>query len=100
MSDILEKIIKDPSILPYNVETEKFDNQKFINIINKIPEDATVRQDPESAEDYLRAHKLNKARPRELAGDYGRKGGKRSKNNKKKSKRKHRHNKKSHKKRR
>ena len=55
-------------------------------IIQGIPEDATVRPDHESAEEYLRAHKLNKPRPGELAGIY--KGGKRSKNNKKKSKRK------------
>ncbi len=98
MSDVLEQIIKTPSILKYSPTTEKFDDADMRNIIQGITEDANERKDPESAEDYLRAHKLNKAKPGELAGDY--KGGKRSKNNKKKSKRKHRYNKKSHKKRR
>jgi hypothetical protein len=98
MSDVLEKIIEDQSILKYNSSTEKFNDEDLKIIIQGIPEDATVRPDHESAEEYLRAHKLNKPRPGELAGIY--KGGKRSKNNKKKSKRKHQHNKKSHKKRR
>ena len=100
MSDILEKIIKDQTILSYNYETKRFDNQNFINIINNIREDATVRADTEAADKHLREHKLNKPKLWELAGHYGRKGGKRSKNNKKKSKRKHQNNKKSHKKRR
>jgi len=72
MSDILEKLIEDRSILGYDKATEKFDDAGLKVIIQGIAE----RKDPD------------------------RKGGKRSKNNKKKSKRKHRHNKKSHKKRR
>ena len=98
ISDVLEKIIADPRILEYNSTTEKFNDEDLKTIMQGIHEDAAVRPDPESAEEYLRAKKLNKARPGELAGNY--KGGKRSKNNKKKSKRKHQHNKKSHKKRR
>ena len=72
MSDVLEKIIEDRSILGYDESTEKFNDDDLKVIIQGIAE----RQDPDK------------------------KGGKRSKNNKKKSKRKHRHNKKSHKKRR
>ena len=98
LSDVLEKIIDNPLILKYNPSTEKFNDEDLKTIIQGIPEDNTVRPDPESAEEYLRAHKLNKPGPGELAGNY--KGGKRSKNNKKKSKRKHQNNKKSHKKRR
>jgi len=98
MSDVLEKIIENPSILEYNPSTEKFNDEDLKTIMQGITEDATVRTDPESAEDYLKAHKLNKPKLWELAGNY--KGGKRSKNNKKKSKRKHQHNKKSRKKRR
>jgi hypothetical protein len=97
-SDVIKKIIEDKTSLNYDEETKPFDDNYLKNIMQGITEDATVRTDPESAEEYLRAKKLNKARPGELAGNY--KGGKRSKNNKKKSKRKHQHNKKSHKKRR
>ena len=124
LSDVIKKIIENRDILKYDEETEKFDDNDLKIIIQGIPEDSNVRPDPESAEEYLRAHKLNKPRPGELAGTesgelagtesgelagrtlgklvrvYGRKGGKLSKNNKKKSKRKHQHNKKSHKKRR
>ena len=82
MSDVLEKIIADKSILKYDEETERFNNDNFRNIIAGIDEDATVRPDIESVE----------------SPKTERKGGKRSKNNKKKSKRKHQHNKKSHKK--
>jgi hypothetical protein len=98
LSDVIKKIIDNPLILKYNPSTEKFDDKDLKTIIAGIDEDATERPDPESAEDYLKAHKLNKPGPGELAGNY--KGGKRSKNNKKKSKRKHQNNKKSHKKRR
>ena len=108
LSDVIKKIIENRDILKYDEETEKFDDNDLKIIIQGIPEDSNVRPDPESAEEYLRAHKLNKPRPGELAGRtlgklvrvYGRKGGKLSKNNKKKSKRKHQNNKKSHKKRR
>jgi hypothetical protein len=84
MSDVLEKIIEDRSILNYDEKTGKFDDDNLKSIIAGIAEDATDRPDIES-EESLKTE---------------RKGGKRSKNNKKKSKRKHQHNKKSHKKRR
>lgn len=124
LSDVIKKIIENRDILKYDEETEKFDDNDLKIIIQGIPEDDTVRPDPEIVEEYLITHKLNKPRPGELAGRklgelagtesgelagrtlgklvrvYGRKGGKLSKNNKKKSKRKHQNNKKSHKKRR
>lgn len=68
LSDVIKKIIENRDILKYDEETEKIDDNDLKIIIQGIPEDDTVRPDPESAEEYLRAHKLNKPRPGELAG--------------------------------